>query len=166
MNPSPIPTEPGILTTTVGSYPVPDWLSALPSEQAVIDATRVIFDTQRQSGIDLPTDGELSGTARRARGPRFERAHGDDERDDAIFATAEFLQRLHDVRVLGEVGVEGVEEAPVALSFALRHQFLEFLFETRGFAALQAFQHRSEVLRDHTVTSTANGVHRRFKTDT
>ena len=59
MSPSPIPNEPGILTTTVGSYPVPDWLSALPSEQAVIDATRVIFDTQRQSGIDLPTDGEL-----------------------------------------------------------------------------------------------------------
>ena len=54
-----IPTSPRILTTTVGSYPVPDWLAALPSEQAVIDATRVIFDTQRQAGIDLPTDGEL-----------------------------------------------------------------------------------------------------------
>ena len=38
---------------------MPDWLAALPSEQAVIDATRVIFDTQRQLGIDLPTDGEL-----------------------------------------------------------------------------------------------------------
>ncbi len=50
---------PSILTTTVGSYPVPDWLSALPSEQALIDATRVIFDIQRQAGIDLPTDGEL-----------------------------------------------------------------------------------------------------------
>jgi 5-methyltetrahydropteroyltriglutamate--homocysteine methyltransferase len=50
---------PSILTTTVGSYPVPDWLAALPSEQAVIDATRVIFDIQRQAGIDLPTDGEL-----------------------------------------------------------------------------------------------------------
>ena len=48
-----------IQTTTVGSYPVPEWLSALPSEQAVIDATRVVFDTQRQAGIDLPTDGEL-----------------------------------------------------------------------------------------------------------
>ena len=48
-----------ILTTTVGSYPVPEWLSALPSEQAVIDATRVIFDIQLQAGIDLPTDGEL-----------------------------------------------------------------------------------------------------------
>jgi 5-methyltetrahydropteroyltriglutamate--homocysteine methyltransferase len=30
-----------------------------PSEQGLIDATRVIFDTQRQAGIDLPTDGEL-----------------------------------------------------------------------------------------------------------
>jgi 5-methyltetrahydropteroyltriglutamate--homocysteine methyltransferase len=50
---------PRIRTTTVGSYPVPDWLTAAPSKQAVIDATRVIFDTQRQAGIDLPTDGEL-----------------------------------------------------------------------------------------------------------
>jgi 5-methyltetrahydropteroyltriglutamate--homocysteine methyltransferase len=48
-----------ILTTTVGSYPVPDWLAALPSEQARLDATRVVFDIQRQAGIDLPTDGEL-----------------------------------------------------------------------------------------------------------
>lgn len=54
-----IPDSPSILTTTVGSYPVPDWLVALPSEQSVVDATRVIFDTQRQAGIDLPTDGEL-----------------------------------------------------------------------------------------------------------
>lgn len=59
---SPVPTipkSPRILTTTVGSYPVPEWLAALPSEQAVIDATRVVFDLQRQAGIDLPTDGEL-----------------------------------------------------------------------------------------------------------
>lgn len=46
-------------TTTVGSYPVPLWLIANPSEQARIDATRVVFDIQRQAGIDLPTDGEL-----------------------------------------------------------------------------------------------------------
>ncbi len=51
--------EPAILTTTVGSYPTPDWLVALPSEQARIDATRVVFDIQRQAGLDLPTDGEL-----------------------------------------------------------------------------------------------------------
>jgi len=53
------PNQPAILTTTVGSYPVPEWLMAAPSETALVDATRVIFDTQRQVGIDLPTDGEL-----------------------------------------------------------------------------------------------------------
>ena len=52
-------SEPAILTTTVGSYPVPDWLPALPSEQARLDATRVVFQIQRQARIDLPTDGEL-----------------------------------------------------------------------------------------------------------
>lgn len=56
MNPS---DPPRILTTTVGSYPIPDWLAALPSEQALVDATRVVFNLQRQAGIDLPTDGEL-----------------------------------------------------------------------------------------------------------
>jgi 5-methyltetrahydropteroyltriglutamate--homocysteine methyltransferase len=48
-----------IRTTTVGSYPIPDWLAALPSEQAVVDATRMIFSLQRQLGIDMPTDGEF-----------------------------------------------------------------------------------------------------------
>lgn len=48
-----------IRTTTVGSYPVPDWFAAYPTEQARIDATRVIFETQRQAGIDLPTEGEI-----------------------------------------------------------------------------------------------------------
>src|SRR2546421_3209257 len=52
-------SKPRILTTTVGSYPVREWLAALPSEQARLDATRVVFDIQRQAGIDLPTDGEL-----------------------------------------------------------------------------------------------------------
>jgi 5-methyltetrahydropteroyltriglutamate--homocysteine methyltransferase len=52
-------SKPRIQTTTVGSYPVPEWLTALPSEQARLDATRVVFDIQRQAGIDLPTDGEL-----------------------------------------------------------------------------------------------------------
>src|SRR5262245_7679557 len=50
---------PRIRTTTVGSYPIPDWLAALPSDQARTDAMRVVFDIQRQAGIDLPTDGEL-----------------------------------------------------------------------------------------------------------
>lgn len=50
---------PRILTTVVGSYPVPDWLAAAPSEQALVDATRVILHTQEQAGIDLVCDGEL-----------------------------------------------------------------------------------------------------------
>ena len=53
------PNHPRILTTTVGSYPVPTWLQATPTEQSLIDATRVVVDIQRQRGIDLPTDGEL-----------------------------------------------------------------------------------------------------------
>jgi 5-methyltetrahydropteroyltriglutamate--homocysteine methyltransferase len=52
-------SKPSILTTTVGSYPIPDWLAALPSEQARLDATSVVFALQRKAGIDLPTDGEL-----------------------------------------------------------------------------------------------------------
>src|SRR6478672_10044903 len=50
---------PRILTTVVGSYPIPDWLAALPSEQAVIDATSVVFKTQEMAGIDVVADGEL-----------------------------------------------------------------------------------------------------------
>lgn len=51
--------EARIRTTVVGSYPVPDWLAALPSEQALTDATRVVIHTQEQAGIDLVCDGEL-----------------------------------------------------------------------------------------------------------
>lgn len=48
-----------IKTTVVGSYPIPDWLGAYPSEQAVIDATRVVFKIQEDAGIDVVADGEL-----------------------------------------------------------------------------------------------------------
>ena len=51
--------KPDILTTTVGSYPVPMWLLSTPTEQTLLDATRVVVDIQRQRGIELPTDGEL-----------------------------------------------------------------------------------------------------------
>jgi 5-methyltetrahydropteroyltriglutamate--homocysteine methyltransferase len=50
---------PRILTTVVGSYPVPDWLARAPSEQALLDATRVVIHTQEQAGIDVVCDGEL-----------------------------------------------------------------------------------------------------------
>src|SRR3954451_14022646 len=51
--------EPRIKTTVVGSYPVPDWLPALPSQQALRDATAVVFKAQELAGIDLVVDGEL-----------------------------------------------------------------------------------------------------------
>lgn len=51
--------SPSIRTTVVGSYPVPDWLAALPSQQALIDATRVVLKTQEMAGIDVVADGEL-----------------------------------------------------------------------------------------------------------
>ena len=50
---------PRIQTTVVGSYPVPDWLAANPSEQALTDAMRVVVATQEQAGIDVVCDGEL-----------------------------------------------------------------------------------------------------------
>jgi 5-methyltetrahydropteroyltriglutamate--homocysteine methyltransferase len=56
---SPDCPAPRILTTTVGSFPYPAWLAAMPTEQSLMDATRVVVDIQRQAGIDLPTDGEL-----------------------------------------------------------------------------------------------------------
>ena len=51
--------SPRIRTTVVGSYPVPEWLSRAPSEQALADATRVVIATQERAGIDLVCDGEL-----------------------------------------------------------------------------------------------------------
>jgi len=50
---------PRIKTTVVGSYPVPDWLVASPSEQALLDATRVVIGIQERVGVDLVCDGEL-----------------------------------------------------------------------------------------------------------
>ena len=48
-----------ILTTVVGSYPLPEWLAASPSEQALADAMRVVIHTQEQAGVDVVCDGEL-----------------------------------------------------------------------------------------------------------
>jgi 5-methyltetrahydropteroyltriglutamate--homocysteine methyltransferase len=59
MDPMTLPSEPEILTTTVGSYSPIDWLIAWPTEQALIDATSAVIHTQKRAGIDLPTDDEL-----------------------------------------------------------------------------------------------------------
>lgn len=52
-------TGPKIQTTLVGSYPVPHWLLAHPSEQGLNDATAVVLHLQELAGIDLAVDGEL-----------------------------------------------------------------------------------------------------------
>src|SRR6476659_6173264 len=51
-------TAPRIRTTVVGSYPVPEWLVAAPSEQALIGATRGFIRTLEQAGINRVCDGE------------------------------------------------------------------------------------------------------------
>ena len=48
-----------ILTTLIGSYPVPAWLASSPSEQALEDAVRSVFQIQELAEIDLVVDGEL-----------------------------------------------------------------------------------------------------------
>lgn len=50
---------PKIMTSVVGSYPIPAWLAASPSEQGLIDATRVVLGTQENAGLDIVCDGEL-----------------------------------------------------------------------------------------------------------
>ncbi|MHC4996258.1 MAG: cobalamin-independent methionine synthase II family protein, partial [Planctomycetota bacterium] len=53
-------SDPAIKTTVVGSYPIPAWLSAMPSGPALRDAILVILKTQELAGIDVVADGELS----------------------------------------------------------------------------------------------------------
>lgn len=52
--------EARILTTVVGSYPIPTWLAAMPSIPALLDAILVVVRTQELAGIDVVSDGELS----------------------------------------------------------------------------------------------------------
>ena len=41
-----------IRTTVVGSYPIPSWLSALPSTPNLRDAILVVMKTQEMAGIE------------------------------------------------------------------------------------------------------------------
>jgi 5-methyltetrahydropteroyltriglutamate--homocysteine methyltransferase len=52
-------TAASIQATLVGSYPVPYWLLAHPSQEGLRDATAVILHLQELAGIDLAVDGEL-----------------------------------------------------------------------------------------------------------
>ncbi len=53
-------SEPSLLTTVVGSYPVPAWLAAYPTTPNLLDALLVVVRTQELAGIDVVSDGELS----------------------------------------------------------------------------------------------------------
>lgn len=49
-----------ILTTVVGSYPVPKWLLGDASRVTLRDAIMVVLKTQELAGIDVVADGELN----------------------------------------------------------------------------------------------------------
>ncbi len=49
-----------IRTTVVGSYPLPSWLAAYPSQPNLRDAILVVLKTQELAGLDVVADGELS----------------------------------------------------------------------------------------------------------
>ncbi len=53
-------SQPSIKTTVVGSYPVPSWLSVVPTTPNLRDAILVVLKTQELAGIDVISDGELS----------------------------------------------------------------------------------------------------------
>ncbi len=52
-------SEHRIKTTVIGSCPVPEWLGSAPSEDRIVDATRIIPHTQETAGIDVVCDGEV-----------------------------------------------------------------------------------------------------------
>jgi len=49
-----------ILTTVVGSYPIPHWLLGDSSRVTLRDAIMVVLKTQELAGIDVVADGELN----------------------------------------------------------------------------------------------------------
>ena len=51
--------DPPILTTVVGSYPVPEWLRFHPTKSGLHDATLLVVRTQELAGVDVVADGEL-----------------------------------------------------------------------------------------------------------
>lgn len=48
-----------ILTTVVGSYPVPTWLRVFSTRESLRDAMLAVIKTQELAGIDVVADGEL-----------------------------------------------------------------------------------------------------------
>src|SRR2546426_9009804 len=48
-----------VMTTVVGSYPVPSWLAGNSSRSVLRDAILTVLKTQELAGLDLISDGEL-----------------------------------------------------------------------------------------------------------
>jgi 5-methyltetrahydropteroyltriglutamate--homocysteine methyltransferase len=48
-----------IVTTVVGSYPVPAWLVGNSSRLVLRDAVMTVLKTQEVAGVDVISDGEL-----------------------------------------------------------------------------------------------------------
>lgn len=53
-------SQKGILSTVVGSYPVPHWMLTSRDQVSLRDAIMVTLKTQELAGIDVVSDGELS----------------------------------------------------------------------------------------------------------
>src|SRR5690606_1621160 len=49
-----------MLTSVVGSYPVPEWLRTYPTKPHLRDAILTVIATQELAGIEVVSDGELS----------------------------------------------------------------------------------------------------------
>ena len=66
--------EPRNKTTVVGSYPIPDWLAAAPSEQSADrwQHALVLQIQEHAGGIDLVCDGELLSLRRQSLPKRTE----------------------------------------------------------------------------------------------
>lgn len=92
-------SESRIKTTVVRSYPVPVWLSAMPTLPNLRDAVLVVLKTQELAGIDVISDGELS---------RFDINHPQtngviDIKDNSVESSDTVARRIeHAVEILGE----------------------------------------------------------------
>lgn len=131
-----IPQSPQILTTTVGSYSQIDWLQIASSEQAVIDATQVVINTQRRLGIDLPTDGELY---------RFDPNH-----PDTNGMIEYFTRRLGGIR--SEVGISDAQAFREKKEMGFRRKPSGVVVEEIGEGSLDLFTDCARA------ASVANGI--------
>ena len=119
-------------TTVVGSYPVPSWLKLDPSPDSIRDAVRVVLRVQRQAGIDVASDGELTRWNVREHRPSgmVERFAG---RMEGIATVATAAQRLayearQDVAYRGApAGVAVGELGPGTLDLELDWRFVAAL---------------------------------------